>query len=138
MRQYVKFLLRLSLLAALAGPAHGSEGVALWGTPKHQDGFAHFDYVNPDAPKGGTLKLANPATFDSVNPFLLKGVAAPGVQGYVFQSLMTQSYDEPQSVYPLIAESIDIAPPDPFDALPDVPFSLPVIHVAFLYYRRAQ
>jgi microcin C transport system substrate-binding protein len=101
-------LLLLSLLS-FAGVANAANGIALWGDLKYQPGFQHFDYVNPDAPKGGTLKLSTSAPFDSMNPFILKGVAAPGVSGYVYQSLMTPSYDEPQSYYPLIANSITLA-----------------------------
>lgn len=99
------------LLAGLfaASAAQADNGIALWGELKYKPDFAHFDYVNPDAPKGGTLKLSTSAPFDSMNPFILKGVAAPGVSGYVYQSLMTPSYDEPQSYYPLIATSITLA-----------------------------
>ena len=89
--------------------AHAAHGIALWDDLKYQPGFAHFDYVNPDAPKGGTLKLSVSAAFDSVTPFILKGIGAPGVAGYVYQSLMTPSYDEPQSYYPLIASSITLS-----------------------------
>jgi microcin C transport system substrate-binding protein len=84
--------------------------LTMYGTAKYAPGFAHFDYVNPAAPKGGTLKLSYTGNFDSLNPYILKGVAAPGVPGFVFQSLMTPSYDEPQSYYPLIAKSVVIAP----------------------------
>lgn len=91
-------------------PAYAAHGVALWGGLKYKQNFVHFDYVNPRAPKGGTLKLSYNASFDSTNPFILKGVAAPGIAGYVYQSLMTPSYDEPQSYYALIARNIAIAP----------------------------
>ena len=104
--QYVSFLLAL----VASSPAHAAHGVALWGELKYKHNFAHFDYVNPRAPKGGTLKLSYNASFDSTNPFILKGVAAPGIAGYVYQSLMTPSYDEPQSYYALIASDIAIAP----------------------------
>ena len=91
---------------ALAAPAHG---IAQYGKLKYNPGFTHFDYVNPNAPKGGVMKLSAPATFDSMNPFILRGLAAPGVSNYIYQSLMTQSYDEPQSNYGLVAESVDLA-----------------------------
>ncbi len=93
-----------------AGAAHAAHGIALWGDLKYKENFKHFEYVNPDAPKGGALKLSYSASFDSMNPFILKGVAAPGVSSFVYQSLMTASYDEPQSYYPLIANSITVAP----------------------------
>jgi microcin C transport system substrate-binding protein len=91
-------------------PAYAAHGISLYGDLKYSEGFKHFDYVNPKAPKGGALKLSYSGTFDSVNPFIIKGVAAPGVAQYLFQSLMTPSYDEPQSYYGLIAKSITVAP----------------------------
>lgn len=94
----------------LTNAAHAAPGVALFGAPKYAPGFTHFSYTNPDAPKGGTLKLAALTGFDSLNPYILKGMAAPGVTNFVFQPLMVASYDEPQSYYPLIASDITIAP----------------------------
>ncbi len=102
--------LAVAIALLLAAPAYGAHGIALWGELKYKQGFAHFDYVNPSAPKGGTLRLSTSAAFDSTNPFILKGVAAPGISAYVYQSLMVGSYDEPQSYYPLIASSITLAP----------------------------
>lgn len=90
--------------------AQADHGIALYGALKYPAGFRHFDYVNPKAPKGGTMKLSYSGPFDSVNPYILKGVAAPGVAQYLFQSLMTASYDEPQSYYGLIATDIQVAP----------------------------
>lgn len=107
----MKFSLRfLCLLAAIGSgaTAHAAQSIALYGETKYKPGFQHFDYVNPDAPKGGTFRLSSPGSFDSLNPFILKGVSAPGA-GLLYQSLMTGSYDEPQSYYPLIAQSIDLA-----------------------------
>jgi microcin C transport system substrate-binding protein len=82
-------------------------GVAMHGQPKYRPGFDHLDYVNPDAPKGGEVHLAEAGTFDSLNPFILKGVAAPGV-GMLFQSLMGGTADEAFSQYGEIAETIEI------------------------------
>lgn len=99
----------LTLLAmtipAQAAPSHC---LSLYGECKYKSDFAHFDYVNPNAPKGGTVKLAETGTFDSVNPFLLKGVKAPAIAG-IFDSLMVASQDEPQSMYGLIASSVDVS-----------------------------
>lgn len=92
-----------------AAPSEAAHGIALWGNLKYPANFQQFDYVNPDAPKGGTVKLAANAPFDSMNPFILKGVAAPGISAYVYQSLMTSSYDEPQSMYGLIADSVTMS-----------------------------
>ncbi len=97
-------------VALLAVPAQAAHGIALFGGLKYPAGFHHFDYVNPSAPKGGILKLSYSGPFDSVNPYIIKGVAAPGVAQYLFQSLMTASYDEPQSYYGLIASDVVVAP----------------------------
>lgn len=83
-------------------PVHG---VAMHGAPKYGPDFRHFDYVNPDAPKGGTVIFSAIGTFDSLNPYILKGVPAAGL-GLVFQTLTIQSQDEPFSEYAEIAESI--------------------------------
>ncbi|KEI71800.1 extracellular solute-binding protein [Endozoicomonas elysicola] len=70
--------------------------------------FTHFDYVNPDAPKGGSVRMAASGTFDSLNPYTNKGTPVTGI-GLVYDTLMTQSRDEPFSLYPLIAESAEKA-----------------------------
>jgi microcin C transport system substrate-binding protein len=93
--------------AASAGePSHG---LALYGDLKYQSGFTHYDYADPDAPKGGTLSLSAEGTFDNLNPFILKGVAAAGA-GDLFESLLEGSADEPDSAYGLIAERVTLAP----------------------------
>lgn len=85
--------------------------IAMHGSLKYADNFTHLEYANPDAPKGGTLRLASTGTFDSLNPFIVKGTPASGLsflgQSYLYDSLMTQSYDEPFSMYGLLAESIE-------------------------------
>lgn len=98
----------LPLLGAQAYAASTEHAAALYGGVKYPKGFTHTEYVNPDAPKGGVMKLAETGTFDSVNPFILKGVKAPGL-GYLFLSLMTQSLDEPMSMYGVIATDITVA-----------------------------
>jgi peptide/nickel transport system substrate-binding protein len=94
--------------AVLAEPVHA---IAMHGAPKHPPGFTHFPYVNPEAPQGGRLVLGQHGTFDSLNPFTIKGVSASGLREYVYESLMTRSGDEPFTLYGLIAESIEV-PPD--------------------------
>jgi microcin C transport system substrate-binding protein len=89
------------------GPQHA---IAMYDDPKYPADFTHFDYVNPDAPKGGTLRLSASGTFDSLNPFILRGTAAAGVS-QVFETLMAQSLDEPFTYYGLLAETIE-TPPD--------------------------
>ncbi|VWD57775.1 peptide ABC transporter substrate-binding protein [Burkholderia lata] len=99
-----------AVLAATA--AHAAYAIAQYGEPKYPPGFKHFDYVNPDAPKGGTLVLANPnrlTSFDKFNPFTMRGNPAPGID-MLFESLATGSSDEPASAYGLLADDIDIAP----------------------------
>ncbi len=83
-------------------------GIAMHGEPKYGSGFHHFDYVNPDAPKGGDVRLAAVAkTFDNLNPFIVKGVVAADAN-MPFETLMTGSADEAFSEYGLIAESLEV------------------------------
>ncbi|MEE8387305.1 MAG: extracellular solute-binding protein [Acidiferrobacterales bacterium] len=96
--------------STLAGHlAHGASSVALGYTPKYRPGFSHFDYVNPFAPRGGTLVLHGDGNFDSFNPYVLKGVTAEGLPGAVFEPLMVSSLDEPYSLYGHLASDIQIA-----------------------------
>ena len=96
-------------LAAHAEPKHG---IAMHGEPALPADFAHFPYANPDAPKGGTINYALQGTFDSLNPFIVQGQGASGIldlqRGYnVFDSLMQRSADEPFTLYPLLAKSVE-------------------------------
>ena len=84
-----------------------SHGLSIFGDLKYGPGFKHFDYVNPDAPKGGDVRLAAIGTFDNLNPFILKGVAAAAATQQ-FETLTIASWDEPSSEYGLIAESIEM------------------------------
>lgn len=112
-------LSRRSLLQALplglvpwARSASAADGYALYSAPKYPAGFSHFDYVNPQAPIGGTLWLTPPSSagsFDKLNPFTLRGTDPPGLGSLVFESLMTPSWDEPNSIYGLLAEDIEVA-----------------------------
>ena len=81
------------------------------GAPGEDADFSHFPYAEPNAPKGGKVRFAEQGTFDSLNPFIVKGGAAEGVRQYVYETLMARAYDEPFSLYGLIAETID-TPPD--------------------------
>ncbi|OGA79870.1 MAG: hypothetical protein A3G27_01970 [Betaproteobacteria bacterium RIFCSPLOWO2_12_FULL_66_14] len=100
-------LAALLLAAAPAGAQTRTHAIAMHGEPKYGPGFKHFDYVNPDAPKGGELRLAADGTFDSFNPFIPRGTAADGV-AMVFESLLTSSADEPFTEYGLLAETIEV------------------------------
>ena len=86
---------------------YSSYGIALRSSLKYGKGFRHFEYVNPDAPKGGKVRLSAIGTFDSLNPFILKGVPAAGI-GLIFDTLMESSSDEPFSQYGLVAETIEV------------------------------
>jgi microcin C transport system substrate-binding protein len=109
-RRIAVMAMLVSALAAAPVPAQeirGAHGVALHGQPKYGPGFSHFDYVNPEAPKGGEVRLAAFGSFDSLNPYILKGQAAAG-SGLVFETLTESSSDEPITEYGLLAETIDI------------------------------
>ena len=116
----VMTLLRLALVlgavSLLTGPASAQDApihrhsLSLIGEPKYPADFAHFDFVNPDAPKGGVVRMADIGSFDSLNPVLYKGETAGGL-GLVFENLMSDSLDEPSTSYGLIAEWASY-PPD--------------------------
>src|SRR5713101_918121 len=89
--------------------AAGTYGLSLFGELKYGPDFKNFDYVNPTAPKGGTMKFSAIGTYDTLNPFVVKGVAAAGI-GQIFDTLMVPSEDEAGTVYGLVAESVDLAP----------------------------
>ena len=93
---------------AAAAPRHG---ISIFGDLKYPADFKHFDYVNPDAPKGGRVSqigAGGTTTFDSFNDFILKGDAAQGLE-LLFDSLMVRANDEPDAVYGLVAETADVA-----------------------------
>ncbi|MFT5180345.1 MAG: microcin C transport system substrate-binding protein [Alphaproteobacteria bacterium] len=95
--------------AAMAEPVHA---IAMHGAPKYPAGFSHFDYVNANAPKGGVLRLHAIGTFDTLNPYVIKGKPAAGLHhgfGNFFETLTRRSRDEPFSLYGLLAESIEMA-----------------------------
>ena len=94
----------LAATGAFAAPAHG---IALHGQLKYGPDFPHFDYVNPNAPKGGEARFAAIGSFDTFNPFNIKGESAAGI-GQLFETLLVSSADEPFSEYGLIAESVDV------------------------------
>lgn len=93
--------------AELAPLTTTSHGISLYGDLKYGPDFTHFDYVNPDAPKGGTLIQSSIVAFDTLNPFTLKGTSAAGL-GLIYDSLMVASSDEPYAMYGLIARSIEV------------------------------
>jgi len=98
----------LSAGQAPAGtPAHG---IAMYGAPALPAGFAALPYVNPDAPKGGRIVLGEPGSFDSLNPFILKGTPPWALAHESYESLMGRSWDEPFTLYGLLAETVETGP----------------------------
>jgi microcin C transport system substrate-binding protein len=95
------------LLAQPGRAAAAGHGLSMYGELKYRPGFTHFEYVNPQAPKGGDVKLAAIGTFDTLNPFILKGVAAAGL-GNVFDTLTVAAQDEAFASYGLVAERIEV------------------------------
>ena len=119
-RMRVWLLILLAFLAAPLG-AWAAHGLGMGYEPKYGPDFTHFDYVNPDAPKGGDLVLSSSGGFDKLNPFTLKGTPPEGMgyslngfvfseYGLLFESLTTPSEDEPFSQYGMLAEDIALAP----------------------------
>ncbi|MBM3548444.1 MAG: ABC transporter substrate-binding protein [Alphaproteobacteria bacterium] len=106
-------LLALALTASLAiVPAAWAQtqhlhAISIHGTPKYGPDFKQLEYVNPDAPKGGEITLGGFGTFDSLHPFILRGVPAAG-SGLTYDSLMTQVGDDPDTDYGVIAESVEV------------------------------
>ena len=93
-------------------PTWAGHAYAQFGDVKYPANFKNFDYANPIAPKGGELVLVPPSrlsSFDKYNPFTLKGNAAPGLTGLVFESLLTGTMDEPTTAYGLLAEDVSVA-----------------------------
>ncbi len=101
---------------ACAAQSAAAEGIAMLGAPKYGASFSHFDYADPNAPKGGVLHLGVVGTFDSLNPFIVRGTAPVGPAfgfdrpGAVYQSLLARSWDEPFSLYPLLAAKVEMSP----------------------------
>jgi microcin C transport system substrate-binding protein len=115
-RPYPRTLRRWAVAGALAlaAPAlWAAHGYSIWGDLKYPDGFTHFDYVNPQAPKGGELRLVSNlrvSTFDKYNPFTLRGSAPAYLSGLMFDSLLTGVLDETGAGYGLLAEDVQAAP----------------------------
>ena len=105
-------LILIALIGSVGGARAGDGDVmtalAMHGVPAFPPDMTHFAYARPDAPVGGDLRLAATGTFDSLNPYIIKGVPADGL-GLVFESLMERAQDEPFTLYPLIAERVEVA-----------------------------
>lgn len=106
-----RLLTAVALLCA--SPTWAAHAYAQFGDVKYPAGFSHFDYVNPNAPKGGEIRMVpptRPTNFDKFNPFTLKGTAPHGMGALMFDSLLTGNSDEPTTAYGLLAEDVEVAP----------------------------
>jgi len=115
-------LLIILLCPAASAAVYKQHGYAVFGQPKYTRDFTHLDYVNPDAPKGGTLRVMGSGTFDTLNPYTLKGTS-PISTGNFYQygiselneplmvgnGIYDPSGDEPYSAYGLIAETLEFS-----------------------------
>jgi microcin C transport system substrate-binding protein len=99
----------LLVLALLSNGVCAAPAVALRAIPKYPPGFTHFDYVHPQAPRGGEITLAELGFYDKLNPYSLKGLAAAGLGDLVFETLAVGSQDEPSTNYGLLAEDTALA-----------------------------
>ncbi len=105
-----------ALLPSFVWAGAARHGLSVFGDLKYPEAFSHFDYVNPNAPKGGELSQIGPSaaynqnflTFNSLNSYILKGDAAQGLE-LIFDTLMTRAFDEPDAVYGLLARSVEIS-----------------------------
>ena len=97
-------------LAAGTAPAESTHGIAMYGEPALPPDFVSLPYANPDAPKGGRVVFGNTGGFDSLNPFVQKGTAPWQLRYWSYESLMGRSWDEPFTLYGLLAESVRTAP----------------------------
>ena len=94
-----------------AAPGEPAHGLSIFGDLKYPAGFAHFDYVDPDAPKGGEMRISFVGSFDNLNPFILRG--EPVYLDYAiwqFDTLMARAYDEPDAMYGLVAREVEVDP----------------------------
>jgi len=100
----LSFLAGMGLGLAQADPMHG---IAMYGDPALPPDFVSLPYANPDAPKGGRIIFGESGAYDSLNPFITKGNPAAGISALTVESLMGRSYDEPFSLYGVLAESVE-------------------------------
>ncbi len=107
MKAHISLLFLGVLLLSGVARAEPAPGIAMHGEPERADGFTHFPYANPDAPKGGRAVFAMQGSFDSLNPLIVKGAPAEGVREYLYESLLARAYDEPFTLYGLIAERVE-------------------------------
>ena len=100
-------VLATSAVSANAQNADPKHGLSVFGDLKYGNGFSHFSYANPDAPKGGAFKVPGLDTFETVNPFILKGRKEPLAEALLFDTLMARAFDEPDAYYGLVAKTVE-------------------------------
>ena len=105
----IQFKIAFLILCYLPLNANALPAMGMGYEPKYSENYTHFDYTNPKAPKQGKLTMMGLGTFDSLNPYLLKGISAGGLGLLVFESLLEKSMDEPFSEYGLIADDFYLA-----------------------------
>ena len=108
----MRFLVAVALACLFAAPGYGQDvrvthGLSLFGDLRYPADFSHFDYTNPDAPKGGRVKLSAQGTYDTLNPFVIKGTPASGAS-MIYDSLMEQPLDDINAEYGLLAASVEV------------------------------
>ena len=102
---------RVALLWGLAAGAASADGhgIAMYGEPALPADYTHLPYANPDAPTGGRIVTGETGSFDSLNPFILKGTPPWQLRFLAVESLMGRSWDEPFTLYGLLAERVEVA-----------------------------
>ncbi|MEX0838417.1 MAG: ABC transporter substrate-binding protein, partial [Parvibaculum sp.] len=96
------------LTSIFATPAEADHAIAMHGEPLYPEDFTHFAYANPAAPKGGSITYGATGSFDSLNPFIVRGTSAIGLREHVFESLLARGYDEAFTLYALLAEKVEM------------------------------
>ncbi|MGH8779326.1 extracellular solute-binding protein [Paraburkholderia sp.] len=100
-------------IAVASLPAQAVPAISQYDQPRYPASFTHFAYADPDAPSNGSLRFQNydeAQSYDSLNPFLVRGSPAPDIKNLMFDTLMQRSWDELASEYPLIADNVEVAP----------------------------
>lgn len=110
----ISFVFLVAFVAPSRAETHWRHGLSLFGDLKYPADFEYFDYVNPDAPKGGRARLSSLGSFDSLNPFTFKGQPAGSVQ-LIYDSLLSSSLDEPSAEYGLLADAVSY--PDDYSSV---------------------
>ena len=101
-------IIQFLVISTISQNCFANHGISVFGDLKYPSNFTHFDYTNANAPKGGSIKYGVEGSFNSLNPFILKGISASGI-GMLFDSLMEDSSDEISAKYGLIAQWVNLS-----------------------------